>query len=89
MPKKKKSIKNVTAKKVDDGTYLEVHIEDSTGKVIEARSKVLAGGRIKFSITHPVLKKKFPYDGLIEGSYLYLYPLIGVGVLTNKPIPIK
>lgn len=86
---KNKKIKKITAKKVDDDAYLQVLIEDNSGKKIEAKSKILAGGRIKFTIRHPVLKKKFPYDGLIEGSYLYLYPLIGVGVLTDKPIPIK
>lgn len=83
MPK----IKKVSASNKEDG-YIEIKVEDKKGNVQKVDSKVFSDGRVRFSLTHPELNKKLPYDGIVEGSYLYLYPLIGVGILTDKPIRI-
>lgn len=84
MPK----IKKVSATSKEDN-YIEIKVEDVKGNVHTVDSKVFSDGRVRFSLVHPELEKKMPYDGIVEGSYLYLYPLIGVGILSDKPIRIK
>lgn len=82
--------KRKTKKKINIQAYKES--EDQINLNIEGEEitcKVYSTGRIKFTFKHPELKKKFKYDGIVEDSTLFLYPIIGDGVLTTEPIKIQ
>lgn len=88
MPKKKNSIKSITAKELKD-EYLEIELTDTNGEKQTVQSKIYSSGRVKFSMTHPDLEETLNYEGIIENSKLYIYPLIDRAALSKTPIKIS
>lgn len=88
MAKKKNSIKSIVAKEIEDD-YLEIELTDAEGERQTVQSKIYSTGRIKFTIKHPVLNETLDYEGIVEDSKLYIYPLIDRASLSSTPIKIR
>jgi len=83
-------IKKVSAKFIEDD-HLLIKIKTSEkDKNVEVTAKVSqASSKIRFTINNPEIKERMTYEGIVEGKKLFLYPIIGRGVLTTQPINIK
>ncbi len=81
--KKKKTDLKISAELAEED-HLDLTIN---GKTINC--KIYQDGRIKFQYKHPDVKKKMTYEGLVEDDKLWLYPIIGEGVLMTGPVSIK
>jgi hypothetical protein len=88
MPKKKSSIKKITAKELEDD-YLQIELTDKDGKTQTVKSKIYSSGKVKFKIKHPDIGEELSYEGIVENSNLYIYPLIDWASLSRNPIKIR
>jgi|AntRauTorckE6833_2_1112554.scaffolds.fasta_scaffold00137_13 hypothetical protein len=86
--KKKKDEVTVSAKWNGEEEIL-LKIKDPEGNEEEITATVRHNSSLRFSYKYPGIKKKMSYQGHVEGDKLYLYPIIGVGVLSEKPLSIK
>jgi len=84
MAKKKKTELNITASPGTEEETLDITINQET-----ITCKVYQSGTVKFSYVHPDIGKSMKYEGIIEGTNLYLYPMVGTGVLTTRPVAIN
>ena len=83
MPKTKKQEITIKAENIDE-EHVEVTIN---GKTFNCR--IQQSGKIKFTFKHPEVKKAMEYEGIVENDKLWLYPIVGEGVLADGPIKIK
>lgn len=88
MAKTKKKEVKVTASWKDE-TEILLNIEEPDGNSEEISATVRGNSMIRFSYKYPGVKQKMSYEGKVEGNKLYLYPIVGVGVLATSPLIIK
>lgn len=55
----------------------------------EIQATVRGNNILRFSYKHPEVEEKMSYQGIVEGDKLWLYPQIGVGVISTTPVKIK
>lgn len=81
-------VESITAEEDGEKVYLKIIEDDGTETEIE--SVIQPSGTFRFSYHHPEIGKKVPYSGtFLTKNTIITYPILGLGVLTKKPIPIK